>query len=411
MLEETRQELETRNERVINAVRALFLLGGFVLHGANLVLELAPFKSTLGLVTTLAIALIGCGLLQLYLSQSPPYWAGRKYLLAAIEVGVVWVAAGFMVTQLPGNQGLVNPLLFYNLTIVLAGLRYSYAAVLTVGILASFAQLTMVRTYALPNYVNNLSVLSLASLALTSLAVGLLVSSLLGLLTESIQKARLSRFLAPELIEEIERNPGLLEGEVQEKTATVLFADIRGFTPLSERLTPAQVVTILNRFLETMTEPIMDEGGMLDKYIGDAIMAVFGAPLAQDDHADRAVRAAQAMSNKLLALNRELAEEGLPGLSFGVGIHTGPLVLGAVGSQWRRDYTVVGDTVNLCARIEALTRLLEADILLSQETVDCLQGDFPLAPLAIEKVKGRETPVEVYGVSSGRGAQQTPKTP
>jgi adenylate cyclase len=208
----------------------------------------------------------------------------------------------------------------------------------------------------------------------------------------------LDKNVSPEVAAQLMRDGGALGGE--EREVTVLFADLRSFTSLSERLPPRELVALLNRFLDRMSAAIEHEGGVIDKYIGDALMALFGAPVSQSEPADRALRAALAMQAALAGLNRELAAEGQPALAFGIGINTARVVAGNMGSRRRLNYSVVGDGVNVAARLEALTRTPEyrATILASEATLRAAQGHYVTRALGSIVVKGRAEPVQAHAV-------------
>ncbi len=208
----------------------------------------------------------------------------------------------------------------------------------------------------------------------------------------------LDKNVSPEVATRLLRDGAALGGE--EREVTILFADLRGFTTLSEGLPPRELITLLNRFLDRMSARIEAEGGIIDKFIGDEIMALFGAPVAQPDSADRAVRAALGMRRALAELNAELAAEGRPPLAFGVGINTARVVAGNIGSHRRLNYSVIGDGVNLAARLQPLTRRAEfaTDILISGETRAALRGTFILRALGETTVKGRAAAVTLHAV-------------
>lgn len=187
-----------------------------------------------------------------------------------------------------------------------------------------------------------------------------------------------------------------LGGQVRE--VTILFSDIRGFTPMSEKIPPGQVVELLNRYFEYMSPCIAAEHGLVNKYIGDAIMAIFGVPLAMDDHTDAALRAALKMRAACADLNADLSAAGLPNIRIGIGIHTGPVVAGNIGSSSRMEYTVVGDTVNVASRIEGLCKELHHDLIISESTAMGLGEDFALVDSQTVKVRGKEDPIRVYRV-------------
>jgi class 3 adenylate cyclase len=210
-----------------------------------------------------------------------------------------------------------------------------------------------------------------------------------------------SRFVSGEVLEEILKRGAVLEGE--EAEATVLFADVRGFTTLCERMAPAQVFALLNAFFGEMVAAVHLERGLVDKYIGDAVMAVFGVPIRDTDHALRAVRAATAMLRRLEELNARRFF-GDVDLRIGIGIHTGPLMAGHVGCLERMEYTVLGDSVNLASRLQALTRTYDLPLLVSGSTVRSV-GAVPgidFIPRGTTHVKGREGEVEVFACSALR---------
>ncbi|MCB9741443.1 MAG: HAMP domain-containing protein [Alphaproteobacteria bacterium] len=204
------------------------------------------------------------------------------------------------------------------------------------------------------------------------------------------------RYVTRQVAEEILSGRVQLGGE--RRTATVLFADIRGFTTLSEQLDPEEVVALLNEVLGTMVRCVLDEGGVLDKFIGDAIMALFGVPLSSGDpkeDAEAAVRCAMEMSAALDNLNAQRRQLGRPAVELGIGIHTGELVAGNIGIPERMEYTVIGDTVNLCSRLEGLTKQLHHRILISRATCELLPH-WKFDEVDTVHVRGRKEPVTVF---------------
>ena len=178
--------------------------------------------------------------------------------------------------------------------------------------------------------------------------------------------------------------------------ATVLFSDIRQFTSLAERLGAHSTVSLLNDYFERMVECIFDQGGMLDKFIGDAIMAVFGLPVPRDDDEDRALRAAISMIESLREWNVERSRRGDPVLDMGVGLNTDSVVAGNIGSGKRMDYTIIGDGVNLASRLEGACKHYGARILLSQSTKAKLRGVYRLREVDRIVVKGKSEPVAIF---------------
>jgi adenylate cyclase len=206
--------------------------------------------------------------------------------------------------------------------------------------------------------------------------------------------AMFSRFVNPYVVRKLLEHGGL-EGEGRTREVTLLFSDIRGFTSLSETRPPEEVVDILNRYFTRQVEVIFRHGGSLDKFIGDAIMAFWGAPLDDPDHARHAVACALDMADELLAFRTELGEAGA-GFDVGIGAHSGPAVVGLIGSDKRREYTSIGDTVNLASRIEGLTKDAGRRILVSRETMERCAGAFDFVSCGTYPVKGRAQPVELF---------------
>jgi adenylate cyclase len=211
-----------------------------------------------------------------------------------------------------------------------------------------------------------------------------------------LERKALERFLSSAIVDKILASPDQVHLGGENQTATILFADIRGFTRMSEHMEPQQVVELLNEFFSEMTDLIFEYGGTLDKYLGDGIMAVFGAPLAKPDDAPRSAKTATEMQRALARLNRDWEARGQAALHMGVGVNTGPVTAGNIGSSRRMDYTVIGDAVNLASRLCA--NAAGGQILISESTFAQLNGNFPAQRLEPIQVKGRETPVEVYEI-------------
>ena len=211
-----------------------------------------------------------------------------------------------------------------------------------------------------------------------------------------IERQALERFLSSAIVERVLANPGQVHLGGENQTATILFADIRGFTRMSEKMQPQEVVELLNEFFTLMTDLIFANGGTLDKYLGDGIMALFGAPLARPDDAVRAVKTAVEMQQALERLNRNWETRGQRSWPMGLGVNTGPVTAGNIGSTKRMDYTVIGDAVNLSSRLCA--NAAGGQILISESTFRQLNGTFPAKRLDPIRVKGKESHVEVYEI-------------
>ena len=222
------------------------------------------------------------------------------------------------------------------------------------------------------------------------------VLALGAIFVELDRRRGLERFLPPNVVSRIIAGDALhLAGE--RHVVTILFADLRGSTALAERLAPEAVVDVLNAYLRAMATAVIAEGGILDKFLGDGLMAIFGALEDGRNGAAAAARAALRVRAAVGALTIERAARGEPTVAFGVGIHTGPVVLGAVGLPERSDYTAIGDAVNTASRMESLCKELGADVVLSSDTAACLEGaGIALRPLGDVAVRGKALPVTVF---------------
>lgn len=203
------------------------------------------------------------------------------------------------------------------------------------------------------------------------------------------------QYVPPELVEEMSRNPESYSMEGRKAELTVLFSDVRGFTTISEGLSPEDLVRLMNIYLTAMTELLRQNRGTVDKYIGDAVMAFWGAPVADADHARHAVITAMEMQAALPAVNRTLAQHGWPELHIGVGVNTGEMTVGDMGSTVRQAYTVMGDAVNLGSRLEGITKQYGVGILVGETTRKAIK-DIVFREVDRVQVKGKEEPVAIY---------------
>jgi adenylate cyclase len=216
-----------------------------------------------------------------------------------------------------------------------------------------------------------------------------------GLREREYVKETFGRFVAPAIAQAILENPPKPGGESTE--VSILFSDIRNYTSICERLTPGEVIKLLNAYFSYMVKAIEKHQGLVYQFVGDAIMAVFGAPVKLADHATCAVNTALEMNTALDEFNR-MARAGQDPLRIGVGVNTGNVVAGIIGTEERMEYRVVGDAVNLAARIEALNKELNTAILISKQTRDTLSQEFNLKAFPPVRVKGKEQVVQVYAV-------------
>jgi adenylate cyclase len=211
-----------------------------------------------------------------------------------------------------------------------------------------------------------------------------------------------SLYVPHSVVTEMLANPDRLRLGGEKKELSILFSDIRGFTTLSEERPAEELVPELNNYLTHMTEVVFNHKGTLDKYIGDAIMALFGAPLPQDDHAFRACATALDMMNVLAKLQKEWRIRNLPVFEIGIGINTGLAVIGNMGSERRFDYTAIGDNVNLASRLEGLTKQYGVSILVSESTWEAAKDGFAAREIDTVCVKGKTEPVKIYQLLCAR---------
>ena len=218
-------------------------------------------------------------------------------------------------------------------------------------------------------------------------------------LREQIKK-QFEHYLAPAMVKKLQKNPELLQLGGDTKTMTYLFSDIRGFTPISEQFKtdPQGLGKLINRYMTPMTDLVMQKEGTIDKYIGDALMAIWGAPLDIENHAQLAIETAQEMEVELAKLNKELKADGLMELGVGIGINTGDAVVGNMGSNQRFDYTVLGDSVNLAARLEAQTKEYGVFFMFTEHTLKQIKAPENLVMLDKIAVKGQTAPVTIYTI-------------
>jgi len=222
-------------------------------------------------------------------------------------------------------------------------------------------------------------------------------------------RAMFSSYVTTTIVNELIKNPELARLGGEKREITVLFSDVRGFTSFSEQHEPEEVVALLNEYLGAMTEVVLKWGGTLDKFIGDAVMVFWNAPLLSEDHAERAVLCALEMQARLAQLHLKWDREGKPKLSCGIGINTGEVIVGNIGAEGKKmDYTVIGDQVNLASRVESLTRQFDADLLITGMTVAKLRAAVEAGTLSGMEmrglrrviVKGKEQPVTLYQVTA-----------
>ncbi|MGM0508814.1 MAG: CHASE2 domain-containing protein [Fusobacteriota bacterium] len=234
-----------------------------------------------------------------------------------------------------------------------------------------------------------------------------LILTVINYFGEELEKKKIkdafNHYTNPKLIDELLKNPDKLKLGGERKEMTAFFSDIQGFTSISEKMDPTELVEFLNRYLSKMTDIILDNDGMVDKYEGDAIMAIFGAPLDLKDHALKCCYSALEYQKKLSKLRKIWKKEGLPEILVRIGINTGDMLVGNMGSENRFDYTAMGDEVNLASRLEGANKFYGTYIMISENTYEKVKDSVEVRELDIIRVKGKEKPVKVYELLSKKG--------
>jgi adenylate cyclase len=266
------------------------------------------------------------------------------------------------------------------------GLGFILAAVVAINLLAFFELGRWLDLF-----------LPLASLVAIYAAV-MLYKYFVGERQERRIRAAFKQYLSPTLVEQVARDPSSLQLGGEQRELTVLFADLRNSTGIGAKLPPADLVQLLNEIMETLTRVLFEHDGMLDKYTGDGLVAIFGAPVPQPDHALCACRAALAMQAELPPLQARWSRPDLPPLEIGIGINTGSMIIGNMGSRQRFAYTVIGDEANLGARLEAANKEFRTEILISEATWRQVRGDIAARELDIVTFRGMARPVRVFEV-------------
>ncbi|UQA58896.1 adenylate/guanylate cyclase domain-containing protein [Polyangium aurulentum] len=419
------QAQEMAGERLVNYVRAAFVVSSF-----STVLFVAedaqtPLANTIYRVM-LSTWLIYAVIVWWLLRKRERYYRWLKYLSITVDVSLLYVG---MIGGLNNHSGVYevfrSPVTWVALAAfnVLAGLRYSVIAGLySAGLVMLYgsALLAYVRfagtvTWATQSvYIGaglnaEECIYTMVFTAINGVFAAVIASNSRKLILRSAAESlarerleqdrdRLAKYFSKDVVDLVLNDPGSIGLGGRRMHATVLFADIRNFTQLSTMMQPEEVVDLLNRYFSMMVDIVFANGGTLDKFLGDGLMALFGVPYPIEKPEERAVRTALEMLDALQGLNHELEARGMLRLDIGVGINCGAVVAGNIGSSQRHEYTVIGDTVNLAARLEALNKETRTQVLVTSAVHEAIQGVFRTRSLGRLRIRGKPEPIEVFAI-------------
>lgn len=394
----TLRQKEIQVEHRINLLRGLIGVL-FIPAIAIQTYFVARLTTSLPYLGALVVVFAGYTLAIHWLTTGDVYRRYLKYVSITVDYVLVLSMYNFYRSEgiaffEPQGEAASIIMVFFML-IGLSALRYSHWAIVYAGALAVVASLW------LSLVVGHSPMLAVHSTFVLVFTLGLVAFNSIDFRKTFVrmhQRETLTRFLPKEIVESIDRGETSISLGGEEKQVTLLLSDIRGFTSLSENLPPVRLVDLLNEYLGRMTDVLFEYGGTLDKFMGDAILAVFGSPHAHGDDPVRAVRTAMKMQEALAVLNDDLERQGIPRLRIGIALHTGQVVAGNIGSPQRMDFTVIGDSVNLVSRIEGLNKRYGTDILMSEDTYRIVQDIVPAEMIAQTPVRGRRQDVKVYTV-------------